>query len=130
MAPARRSVDQGADSTSDYPAARINEVAVHTRMMVWVFLEHGKVAAGGSARGFAGGDRTVDGYLLPDGRVEALARKRHENGNIACVHPIVDFSIDDGWLLLADQLAGRCDLGLLLLLKPKKVRPGRRQTKE
>src|ERR1700730_16055563 len=97
-------------------------------MMVWVFLEDSKATGGGSARGLTRGDWTVNGDVLPDRRIEALARKRHQDADILGIHSVVDLSIEHRWLLLTEQLAGRGDLSLLLLLKPKKVRPGRRPT--
>jgi hypothetical protein len=90
--------------------------------MVGIFLEDGKIAARGPAGSFAGRDRAINGDIIPDRRVQPLARKGHENVDILGVHPVIHFAIEDGRLLLIQQLAGSGNLSLLLLLKPKKIR--------
>src|SRR5258708_7370558 len=44
--------------------------------------------------------------------------KGHQNRHVVRAHPVVNVPVDHGRLLLTEQLAGRGDLGLLLLLKP------------
>jgi hypothetical protein len=90
--------------------------------MVGILLEDGKTAARGPASSFAGRDRAINGDIIPNRRVQPLARKGHENVDILGVHPVIYFAIEDGRLLLIQQLAGSGNLSLLLLLKPKKIR--------
>src|ERR1700733_15068051 len=91
-------------------------------MMVWVFFEDGEAPRGGPTGGFAGRDRAVNRNVLAGGHREVLTRKGHQNAHIASVHPVINFAIDDSGLLFTDQLAGRRNLGFLLLLEPQKIR--------
>src|ERR1700677_1439605 len=90
--------------------------------MVWIFFKDGEVPRRGPTGCFAGRDRAVNRNVLADGHGEALTRKGNQNVHIASVHPVVNVVIDDGGRLLANQLTGRRNLRLLLLLEPQKIR--------